>query len=511
VRKGHTLAQAARFLNGVWGDDCFEAAAELCSGGAIVAFEPNGHAVVALRGSNAAAVEETLDRVLELAGARHGDRRALLAAGRRRGAAECWKLDERFHVARLDSLLVAASSSDLLHAVLDRAADAGAKPASALVAARERLAAADQPLAWGTLDLAALQAQRSDVGRLFARPEGQFLLGPALSLLAHGPRLFFEITLENEDLRLRLLAEGLPEDRARELLPPPGRSLALAALPADPRDVLRGTIYRDLEALFRLRSELFPAEVLPGFSSGLSNAALFFSGDDVCEALFPHLAPEVGLVVRRIEFAPEREPDLPLPSAALVFQLDPAQSERLGEQLTSAFQSIVGLLGIERAQQGHDMLLLELSSVDGVPINSARFPTPPREDGIDLRFNLEPACARVGSWFVVATHRALVAELVPALRGGAGLAASRGAEVLRLEGAGVAEVLRRARKELVMRAVLVEGKAQAQAERELDGLLAVCATVRALNVTSSRPASDQVQLELALDIEPAASAVAPAK
>src|SRR5262249_18584238 len=157
------------------------------------------------------------------------------------------------------------------------------------------------------------------------------------------------------------------------------------------------------------RVDLFPADELPGFAKASSQLALFFGGRDFSEAILPHVSPWMTVVARPVEFDAKAKPEIPLPAAAVVLHVD--QPDELGPVLVSAFQTAIGLINVDRAQKGLDALMLQLELVDDVQVTSAHFLAPHAGDGVDLRYNLAPACAMVGSALVVGTHSALVSQI----------------------------------------------------------------------------------------------------
>ena len=229
--------------------------------------------------------------------------------------------------------------------------------------------------------------------------------------------------------------------------------------------MLELALYRDLAALFRERVELFPAEALPGFAEASSNLALFLGGLDAEEDLLPGLGPWVRLVVRPVDFADDCQPEMALPAAAAIVELEDPE---LGPALVGAFQTGIGIANVDRAQRGLDALVLSLSLAGDVEITSARFRPPRAGDGVDLRYNLEPACAVVGDVFVVGTHAALVREL--ALGRPAGRE-TEPRERLTLDGRAVAGVIAANSEALVMQNMLAEGSTRERAEGEIGLLL----------------------------------------
>ena len=159
-------------------------------------------------------------------------------------------------------------------------------------------------------------------------------------------------------------------------------------------------LYRDFAGLLQNRVELFPAEALPSMAELMTNFALFFGGRDLGDEVLPGLSPWVRIVARPVEFDPGREPELPLPAAVAVARLQDATVD--GERFVTAFQTLIGIINVEQAQQAQPMLQLRLGREGAVDVTSARFHTPGPEEGVDMRYNLlsRPArsSATASSW-----------------------------------------------------------------------------------------------------------------
>ena len=250
------------------------------------------------------------------------------------------------------------------------------------------------------------------------------------------------------------------------------------------------TGYRDLAAVFRERVELFPPQTLPAFAEAVSNLTLFAGGLDLEEQILPGLSPWVRLVVRPVPFDPGAEPELPLPAAAAIVELTDPQ---LGPVLVGAFQTAIGLVNVDRAQKSEDGMLLGLSLEGEVQITSARFHPPLPGDGVDVRYNLEPACAVVGRHFILGTHRALVAELAE------GQPDWKEAD-LRVLGPAVSRVIAANFEALVVQNMLDHGNTRERAEGNVRFLQTALALVRELTIEVAHPAGDRVDVVLRADL-----------
>lgn len=448
-------------------------------------------AALLLRSGDAQRTAADLARALAFAGERAGFPRAFERPHDRVLGAEVWRVGDALVAARRDDLVVLAQGMEAARAALE--GPDGAQLDVRLPAAGPR------ELLRGWIDLERARAVprfRDGLGRLAelrAKPPVQLLLGSDVADLGGARSLAFSLAADGERLALALRAEGAVGSeaaRARRDSPAP-------PVPAAHRDdVARAVVHRDLAGVLGRRAELFPPEVLPELSQPLAQLAVLFGGRDPAEAVLPGVSPWVSLVARDVPFAPRAVPEIPLPALAGVFRLEDA--ERLGPELVAAFQTLVAIGNVDRAQQGRDAMLLSVEREGDVSVTRAAFLAPRPGDGVDVRYNLEPACAVVGDALVLGTHAALVRDLVRELQAGAPVPAG-GRERLEASGPALARVARQNRAALVAKAVLEEGKTRAEAEADQDGLRALLLLVERARLEVER-AGDDVELSLALDL-----------
>ena len=82
----------------------------------------------------------------------------------------------------------------------------------------------------------------------------------------------------------------------------------------------------------------------------------------------------------------------------------------------SGFQSLAVLSNVDRAQNGQAPLLLRPGQVEQLPYTAAHFPPPLDPGEVDAIFNAAPAFAVAGEHVVLASHEALLREVVSDLR-----------------------------------------------------------------------------------------------
>lgn len=493
------------------GFDVLPTLARLSAGGAAVSVDfrrETPSALLVLRGADARELGEDVAELLALVAQRAGfpgafDRPAATVLG-----AELWRVGEALVIARRDALAFVSNDEGYLRDALELAASRDARGLAArpefvdalktrspheLVFAFADLAELDERARQGKLGDSEGWANLRDMAR---KPDVQLLLGPTFAALGGARCATLSLACEGEDVKLALVGLDVDCGAAAALLPT--NDAAFAPLPTGRPNAATWVLHRDLVDFFGKRTELFEPERLPAFAEALSNLAIFFGGTDVSETVIPALAPWGRVVVRDVAFEPNVRPEIPLPAAALVARVQ--DTERVAPLFPSAFQTVVGLMNVERGQQGKAPMQLQLELVGDVQISYAKLLAPKPGEGVDVAYNLEPACALVGDVFVLGTHRKLVEELVRELAAGKFDRRAPTAERLELSGDAVFAALRANRDALVMNGVLSEGKSRAKSERDVDGLLAIADLIERLSLEARRNGERSIALELSLDV-----------
>lgn len=431
-------------------------------------------------------------------------------------SASVWHLDEELHVAHLGSLAVVSNSERWLRQSLELAS--GERDDARSLLARDdvaRLSAAGAPpLAWAWLDAEKIEFLQREFGNgddgglpkvraLMETPAVHFLLGSSVAALAGASSYTLELDLDDTSLAFTLGGTGVGE--FPELRPHAGGP-APPALAPHPEDVARAFVYRDSAGVFRQRVDLFPADTLPRFSKASSDLALFFGGKDLGEEVLPALAPWSRWIVRHPRFDAQATPEIPLPAAAVLLKL--TEPDR-GPELVSAFQTMISVVNLDRAQEGSSPMLMELEPVAGVTLTKAHHPAPAPGEGVDMSYNLVPACALFGDVLVLGTHDSLVRDIVlelSAAQPDTGTSSPPGSprgEHLWIDGAMTARILRENFEALVAQNILEEGNTPEEARGEIGALVQIVEAIDALDLTVIDPGGeDTVALRLDLSLAP---------
>jgi len=454
-------------------------------------------------GDDAKKTEASLRRVLQHLAKQFGMAKAFNRPHDSIEGADVWYIGDELSVARKGAFLVASTSNKYLRDALvtissakqprDEAGDRADAPVLRVTLRAEEWLKSKAGHE-GAAKLRELRASATD-------PAVQFLLGPSLALLTRSADFQAELMVEEEDLRLRIDGTGIDAGSFAKLLP--GRAESFDRRPPAVQPTSSGAdllLYRDIDALFENRADLFAVETLPKFAEAISNLSLFIGGMDLTDKVLPGLSPWMRLVVDAVEFDEGARPAQPLPAACLIVELK--DKERLGGSLVAAFQSAISLTNIERAQQAKPPFLLGIELVEGVEMSKAHYLLTSPEDGVDMEYNLAPACALVDSTFVLGTHKHLVSRVVRELAAGERTKSTERSltENLSLPGALLIDTLLDNMDSLVMSKVLEEGVSKTEARAELEVVLGLLELVRNLDLQVSARDSEHVAVDLRLDL-----------
>jgi hypothetical protein len=499
-------------LGKVLGFDVLPTLASLTSGGVAIALCPVGdtpHVLLVARGSDADQWDERLEQARALIAMRGGATAASLDSTEIDGA-EVWTMGERLTLALRGATFFASDDGELLRRSLALAA----APTAAGVASAESFTKnADtrkrsEQLVWLWADLAAAEelhrrnanaATKLEDLRAIARdPKAQWLLGSVISLAPTASTWSIAFEIEKDRIDVLFNASGVSDGAARKLAQPTTSAPMRPILADRVVPIASLVLYRDAGQIVAKRAELFAPERAAELSQALSRLSVFFGGMDVGTELLPKVSPWLQLAVLEPKYDPARTPAIRLPGAVAVLEIqDP---ERTGFLLESAFQTAIGVRNADVAQKGSPGMRLQLENIGDVQVTTARHHVPDEGQPLDVEFNLEPACARVGSYFIIGTHRSLVVDAVGVLKSPPNTGCTTpgpcpSCERISMFGPNAASVLRRNFDAMVLQSVLDEGKTREQAERDLRGLASLLELVQSAHLTTSSSA-DEVDINL---------------
>ncbi len=235
----------------------------------------------------------------------------------------------------------------------------------------------------------------------------------------------------------------------------------------------------------------------------------FDFGDEVLGAIAP--------TMRLIAFPPQNTTGQPpiLPEGAFIAQLKEDQSPQVARRFRIAWQTIIGLINVERGGSGQPQLEMETGSIKDIRWVTGRYSVSDAQEltanSVDLYASLSPTMATSDQRIVIASNDDLAKRLletsdsIPAIGAGGIVSAA-------VDGQAIADLLKWNRPALLGQNMLEKGNDRTAAEREVDTLIGAVSLLQ--KGTARMVATDRgVQGRMTLSIVTATSddSDAPAK
>ncbi len=500
-RKGQDPAAALAAIEAVLGESPLDLAAALTAEGfGAGMLPPNGRIprfFFVARGADLDEMEDALDTIIGAATS-FGGARELSSSDRAKlgqTVIDAWTIGADGAIAALtsDSLVYLATSLSDLQLITR-----GAGRALHLLESRRAMGPDSGSFAW--LDFAALEerGQLADLRKAAMKPGMHFVLGPVLTYACTARSLGLSLHMEDTGIEVRSRAIGHVTGSGAASFPDASRPHPPLPAPSA-TEVARAVVHRDVATLLAERTELFPPRTQPAIAEALAKFALLVGGTDAVDELFGSFEPRMLFLAENVPFTQGAVPDVALPAACWVVHLkDPAVN---GPRVVGAFQSLIALTNVQRAQNGEPGMVLGLESIEGCTMTLARLAPPAEGDGVDLAYNLAPGCALIGDAVVIGTHHELVKRVAERLARGEFVPDDvHLVDAVTLRAEALAALLHENRDLLVLQAVLNEGKTQERAEMEFDLLEEIVAAIDGVAFTTGGTPSARGVLEASLRI-----------
>ena len=342
--------------------------------------------------------------------------------------------------------------------------------------ARRGHASADT-LAWGLVRLDRLR----EIDKKFIvaessqnNPGPAFLLGPWVDAFRKANWAAAQIKLSDDHLGLEL-AMPTPSrsdsDPIKKFLPPKGQG---APAPLKPKGTIASLgLWRDMSAIWEVRNDLFPPQVVQGLAQLDTFAGQYFGGRDFGSGVLGAIGPDWRIVVAEQDYSQIKPvPDTKLPAFALVIDLKPDDDE-FAQRLKVAYQSFIGLANLGGRRRSRPPLELGPEVVDGVTIATSHFmaanAAPGAQEPVHQRQNYSPSAAQVDNHFIISSSLGLTKDLIPVLRKPA--KETDVTAIIEADGPTLAHLLGMNRQRLVTQYMLEKGNDKATASGQIDLLL----------------------------------------
>ena len=283
----------------------------------------------------------------------------------------------------------------------------------------------------------------------------------------------------------------------------PGSGKGAAALIQPPGTIASLSLWRDMEAFWESRADLFPPETVQGFAQLDTLAGQFFGGREFGADVLGQFDPHWRLVVAQQDHAALKpQPDVKYPAFAVVGELDSADSD-FGERFKVAFQAIIGISNVDGNQKKAAALELGSEEVEGIKLATARYMIPRHaasaSEAPNPRYNFTPATAQVGKYLIFSSSVSLARDLIKELKSKSAGPDANDTAVLEADGPEVARLLEFNRTRLAMQFMLGRGETKEKAERQVElGLALLRSLGHGRLVIRDDPGATRIQLKIQL-------------
>lgn len=387
-----------------------------------------------------------------------------------------WTFDGRQFFATLGGRIAMSSRADVLKALFQpRPADFQPLASwTVLSQARKKL---EGGAGWLFLNMALLNQEpnfRKAVGGDGSALD-VILTGFLRQSLQNAPWAGLALRIQADELQIRGFSAGSLPPAMTFSTPAPGQ-----VLPPKlnvPRELASASLWRDLAAFYSARDVIFPERSSAGilFENFME---IFFSGRDLKDEVLARFHPAVRLVVAEQQYDPATGvPEEPYPAVALVFRVD--RPEEFGEIFEEAWQKAIGIANFTRGQQAQPGIILDKATHAGVTFTYGYFSVRGEKDRNKLpaRFNVRPALARTGPYFILSSTDHLARDLIDAVRREDGRTPPRASAAHTFveigSGGQIAALLEAHRASYLRQNVLSGGKKPEAAAKEFDNNIAL--------------------------------------
>ncbi len=449
----------------------------LTAGGVTVAAYPGDRTVIIADARDAASLEpvhKLAQTIVALQ--KNSPKAAERVFFREHPGGAAWTLDGKQFFATVGSRMAISSRADVLKALFQpRPADF--QPLTSWAAFSEARKQLEGGAGWLFLNLTLLN-QEPNFRKALAGDGSAFdaiLAGFLRQSLQNAPWAGLALRVGEHELQIRGLSSGRLPPAMAFTAPPPGQGL-LPKLTV-PRELASASLWRDLAAFYSARDVIFPERSSAGilFENFME---IFFSGRDLKNEVFARFHPAVRLVAAAQKYDPAAGvPEEPYPAVALVFRVD--RPDEFGEIFEEAWQKAIGITNFTRGQQAQPGIILDKATHAGVTFTYGYFSVRGEKDRNKLpaRFNVRPAFARTGPYFILSSTDQLACDLIDAVRREDGRTpepASAAHTLIEIgSGAQIASLLEAHRASYLRQSVLSGGKKPEAAAKEFDNNLAL--------------------------------------
>ena len=256
---------------------------------------------------------------------------------------------------------------------------------------------------------------------------------------------------------------------------------------------------RDLARWWEARDEIMSERAAGGLLEFGNNMNQLF-GRNFQDEVLPELGPDIVFYARNQEYAdlPEK-PKPAIPGFALVFELK--ESKTLGKKMVSAFQALVAIINIDRAQKKKDEGMSMLVRTEKVGKYDLHTVSRDDEGPPGIMHNFTPSLAVAGSKVILSSSAELAKLFLAEVEGKSPAPSSSSADPLgdtiTIDGAAVRKILGENHEFLISDNMVKKGHTKEEAEKEIGVLYAILDRLRDLQLRSWKD-DDALRIRLEL-------------
>ena len=246
-----------------------------------------------------------------------------------------------------------------------------------------------------------------------------------------------------------------------------------APKPLLPKNTIANVIaHRDIAQWWLSKESLFDESVIAGLAQADSQLSTMFAGLDFGEEVLGATQPGVQVVVTEQTFAQEYQPDVKLPSFALVFRLKETELD-IKRRFKIAYQSLLGIVNYSLAQQGNPQLEMATEKTSKGEIISATYLLSDDDRKGLINYNFSPSIAFSGDYFMISSTRQLANELSKLAENADPAATVPTNTMLTIDADELDKILKLNRESLIAQTMIENGQDREAAAEEVDMLLMI--------------------------------------
>jgi hypothetical protein len=473
----------------------------IAGAGLAISVTGQNRVLVVAETNNDEELQKMLGRVLQLvAGRPVDDDRPRRPADAQHQGISIYRVGELYLATKNQYFLMSSQQQELIEA-LERATNSSPLQASVLQAGLPT--GPPESIRWRILH--AKLPQASDLDALVAQPAKDFgqemILGPFLSAISAEGQTAGVIDIEPSRIQVEwetTLAGDSSERDAKtvdedsqmrrdlrlQIVAAQGESLPAVELPSLPNGTMGQLSFnRDFALLWNEKSNLLTEAAAAQLDVADSQLSTAFGGFDFGEEVLGALAPSMQIDVFPLTVKEADSQPPILPQAAFSVPWRDSFDSSLSRRFRIAWQTVIGLVNVERGGQGQPQLELETLVAGESRLVVGRYSLDDARElaasSVDLYANLAPTLATTPQALVIASRDETALRMADQIEGDSRQNHLVAGNVfsLALDGQLIADALRVNRAPMLGQNMMEKGNSRVAAEREVDSIIGAVSLV----------------------------------